>query len=124
LYTVKELLEATAKESDNVATNMLGYYVNNQYDSMFQTQVDTISGMHWDMKKRQISPQAAGKMMEAIYYQNGDIVNYLSKTDFDNTRIPKNIPVKVAHKIGDAYDYKHDAAIVYAEQPFIMIIFT
>ncbi|SUN02414.1 Uncharacterised protein [Streptococcus agalactiae] len=61
LYTVKELLEATAKESDNVATNMLGYYVNNQYDSMFQTQVDTISGMHWDMKKRQISPQAAGK---------------------------------------------------------------
>ena len=30
----------------------------------------------------------------------------------------------MAHKIGDAYDFKHDAAIVYADSPFIIVIFT
>ena len=32
--------------------------------------------------------------------------------------------MKVAHKIGDAYDYKHDVAIVYTDSPFILSIFT
>ena len=62
--------------------------------------------------------------MEAIYNQNGEIISYLSSTDFDSTRISKDIDVQVAHKIGDAYDYKHDVAIVYADQPFILSIFT
>ena len=30
----------------------------------------------------------------------------------------------VAHKIGDAYDFKHDVAIVYTDSPFILSIFT
>ena len=66
----------------------------------------------------------AGNMMEAIYKQNGDIINALSQTNFDEQRISKNINVKVAHKIGDAYDFKHDVAIVYANSPFILSIFT
>ena len=32
--------------------------------------------------------------------------------------------MKVAHKIGDAYDFKHDVAIVYSESPFIISVFT
>ena len=28
------------------------------------------------------------------------------------------------YKIGDAYDFKHDVAIVYADSPFILSIFT
>ena len=62
--------------------------------------------------------------MEAIYYQNGSIIDTLSQTNFDNQRISKDIPVKVAHKIGDAYDFKHDVAIVYSESPFIISVFT
>ena len=34
------------------------------------------------------------------------------------------IDVPVAHKIGDAYDFKHDVAIVYTDSPFILSIFT
>ena len=56
--------------------------------------------------------------MEAIYQQNGDIT-YLSSTDFDTAISPK-ISMFVAHKIGDAYDYRHDVAIVYANEPFIL----
>ena len=36
----------------------------------------------------------------------------------------RDIDVQVAHKIGDAYDYKHDVAIIYADEPFILSIFT
>ena len=123
-YSVDELLQLTAKHSDNVAANMLGYYAANQFDSSFYQTVRTIAGQSWDMTGRQLSAHSAGNLMEAIYYQNGRIIDYLSQTDFDTERISKNIPVKVAHKIGDAYDYKHDVAIVYTDSPFILSIFT
>ena len=38
--------------------------------------------------------------MEAIYNQNGFVLESLTKTDFDNQRIAKGVSVKVAHKIG------------------------
>ena len=37
---------------------------------------------------------------------------------------PKTLMFPVAHKIEDAYDFKHDVAIVYADSPFILSIFT
>lgn len=123
-YSVEDLLKAVAQHSDNVATNMLGYYVAHQYDNQFQSEINAISGFGWDMEQRQLPASAATKMMEAIYYQNGDIVSYLSNTEFDSQRISKNINVKVAHKIGDAYDYKHDVAIIYANEPYILTVFT
>ena len=76
------------------------------------------------MKTREMSSKTAADLMEAIYQQNGEIISYLSSTAFDNARISKDINVQVAHKIGDAYDYRHDVAIVYADQPFILSIFT
>lgn len=62
--------------------------------------------------------------MEAIYYQNGQIISYLSATDFDDNRISKNISVPVAHKIGDAYENRHDVAIIYGKSPYILSVFT
>ncbi len=47
-----------------------------------------------------------------------------NKTDFDNQRIAKGVSVKVAHKIGDADEFKHDTGVVYADSPFILSIFT
>ena len=123
-YTVEELLKAVAQHSDNVATNMLGYYVAHQYDSNFQTTINGLSDSDWNMEKRDLTARAAGNLLEAIYQQNGEIISYLSSTQFDDQRISKDISVPVAHKIGDAYDFKHDVAIVYADQPFILSIFT
>ena len=123
-YSVETLLKAVAQNSDNVATNILGYYVAKQYDNDFQTEIDSLSGMKWDMKERNISAKAAANMMEAVYYQDGKIIEYLSATDYDDSRIAKDISVQVSHKIGDAYDYKHDVAIIYAEEPYIVSVFT
>ena len=36
----------------------------------------------------------------------------------------RDLPVKVAHKIGDAYDFRHDVAIVYTNSPYVIAIFT
>ncbi len=123
-YSLENLLKAVAQNSDNVATNILGYYVANQYDKAFQKSVDKAAATSWNMDKKELTARAAGTLMEAVYRQNGDIINYLSSTDYDGERISKNIDVPVAHKIGDAYDFKHDVAIVYADSPFILSIFT
>lgn len=123
-YTVADLINRVAKESDNVAQNILGYYVTHQSDKEFQKVTNKVAGKKWNVETRMASPKMAGNVMEAIYQQNGGIIDALSETRFDDQRISKDIPVKVAHKIGDAYDFRHDVAIVYTDSPFILAIFT
>lgn len=123
-YTIEELINRTAKESDNVASNLLSYYIANKFDDDFYQVTTAVTGSRWDMVSRETSAQVAGKMMEALYEQNGYVIESLLSTQFDNQRISKDIPVPVAHKIGDADDVKHDVAIVYAESPFVLSIFT
>ncbi|HER3001752.1 TPA: class A beta-lactamase-related serine hydrolase [Streptococcus pyogenes] len=123
-YRVEDLLKAVAQQSDNVATNILGYYLCHQYDKAFRSEIKALSGIDWNMEQRLLTSRSAANMMEAIYHQKGQIISYLSNTEFDQQRITKNITVPVAHKIGDAYDYKHDVAIVYGNTPFILSIFT
>ncbi|KXT77787.1 serine hydrolase [Streptococcus sp. DD13] len=123
-YTLQDVINRTAKESDNVGSNLLGYYIANQSDSIFKSKIaETFDGI-WDVEKRDASAKMAGQIMEAIYHQGGFVLDSLSSTNYDTERISKNIPVKVAHKIGDAYDYRHDVAVVYADSPFILSIFT
>ncbi|HEL2685624.1 TPA: serine hydrolase [Streptococcus suis] len=123
-YSVEELINKTAKESDNVASNLLSYYVANKFDSNFYQVITAKTGSEWSMVTRETSAEIAGKTMEALYIQNGYVLESLLSTQFDNQRISKDISVPVAHKIGDADDVKHDVAIVYAESPFVLSIFT
>lgn len=121
-YTVEELIKAVAQSSDNVATNILAYYVADKYGTDYQHVISKI--VDWDSVSREVTPDVALKMMAAIYEQNGHIIDYLSSTKFDDQRISKYIDTKVAHKTGDAYDFRHDVAIVYGDNPFILSIFT
>lgn len=121
-YSVEELLKAVAQESDNVATNILAYYIADKYDQDYQNTIGNIA--KWDPISKEVSPRTASLMMNAIYHQDGEIVDYLSATKFDDQRIPKDIDAPVAHKIGDAYDFRHDVAIIYGDNPFILSIFT
>ena len=123
-YTIKELISKTAKESDNVAHNILGYYVTNKSDETFKKETARISGEEWDVTDKLASAKMSGQVMEAIYNQNAFVLESLSQTSFDNQRIAKDISAKVAHKIGDADEYKHDTALVYTDSPFILSIFT
>lgn len=117
-------MRKVSKESDNVAHNLLGYYISNQSDATFKSKMSAIMGDDWDPKEKLISSKMAGKVIEAIYNQNGFVLESLTKTNFDNERITKDVSVKVAHKIGDADEFKHDTGVVYADSPFILSIFT
>lgn len=121
-YTIEELMKKVAQESDNVATNILAYHVTKQYGADYQKVMSEFP--KWDMEKREASSKTAASVMLAIYEQGGDVIDYLSHTRFDDQRISKDIDVQVAHKIGDAYDFRHDVAIVYTDEPFILSIFT
>ena len=123
-YSLQQLITKIAKESDNVAHNILGYYVTNQSDAAFKEKMATIMGEDWDVNDKSTSSKMAGKVMEAIYNQNGFVLESLGKTNFDNQRIAKGVSVKVAHKIGDADEFKHDTAIVFTDSPFVLSIFT
>ena len=123
-YSVQELVDKIAKESDNVGHNILNYYVTHQSDQDFQKTLDKIAKKHWDVEKREASAEMAGNVMEAVYQQNGSIIDALSSTKYDDQRIARDLPVKVAHKIGDAYDFRHDVAIVYTNSPYVIAIFT
>ena len=123
-YTIKDLITKTAKESDNVAHNILAYYITNKSDEAFKTEMTTIAGEEWNVTDKLASAKMAGQVMESIYNQNGFVLESLSQTSFDNQRIAKNISAKVAHKIGDADEFKHDVAVVYTDSPFIISIFT
>lgn len=123
-YTIKDLITKTAKESDNVAHNILAYYVTNKSDDAFKKEMTTIAGNEWNVNDKLASAKMAGQVMESIYNQNGFVLESLSQTSFDNQRIAKNISAKVAHKIGDADEFKHDVAVVYTDSPFIISIFT
>lgn len=123
-YAVSDLMKKVAQQSDNVASNILSYYVTDKFGEAFQQRISAISGTTWDMEKRDVSPETIGHVLEALYQQQGFVLDDLSQTDFDDSRISKNISEKVSHKIGDAYDYKHDAAIVYTKSPFIITIMT
>ena len=123
-YTIKDLITKTAKESDNVAHNILAYYITNKSDEAFKKEMATIAGEEWDVTDKLASAKMAGQVMESIYNQNGFVLESLSQTSFDNQRIAKNISAKVAHKIGDADEFKHDTAIVFTDSPFIISIFT
>lgn len=123
-YSVQELEDKIAKESDNVGHNILNYYVTHQSDQDFQKTLDKIAKKHWDVEKRDASAEMAGNVMEAVYQQNGSIIEALSSTKFDHQRIARDLPVKVAHKIGDAYDFRNDVAIVYTDSPYVIAIFT
>ena len=123
-YSLADVMSRVARESDNVAHNILGYYITNKSDETFQKTIDHIAGQHWDVESREVTPHMVGNVLDAIYEQGGSLVELMSQTNFDDQRISKNIDVQVAHKIGDAYDYKHDAAIVYGKRPFILVIFT
>lgn len=62
--------------------------------------------------------------MKSIYNQGGQSINNLQNTSWDKVKIPKYLPVKVAHKIGINGAYNHDVAVVYGNNPYVISIMT
>lgn len=126
VYSLGDIINRTAKLSDNVGSNMLAYYETKSFGPSYQKEINQIAGSPWNPETREASAQMVGKMLEALYNEGGAAFNALFNTSFDNVKIkagvPQNIPV--AHKIGDADNDNHDAAIIFSSQPYVLVIET
>ena len=122
-YSIDQILHWTAKYSDNQGANFLGYYGANRYSPAMRRDVSSVIGRTWD-SPFSISPKENALLISAMYQQGGAVLGYMSNTIFDDQRIPKYLPVRVAHKIGDVYSYQHDVAIIYTKEPYVLSIMT
>lgn len=120
--SVKYAMELSMKFSDNIAHRML---MRTSSRSIAEYVTD-ISG------EKMEDPYLSPKQMASLYkrlYTNPDnnphyayIVELLKNTVYHD-RIDKYLPHdKVAHKIGDYYRFFHDSAIVYSDNPYVLVI--
>lgn len=124
LVNVKTLLQYTCSYSDNLASNMLGYYVCDKNDGDFKSYISKVIGRSIGTFAKEFSAKEVALLMRGIHNQGGQAILSLQKTSWDKVKIPKYLPVKVAHKIGINGAYNHDVAVVYGKNPYIISIMT
>lgn len=112
-FTYRQLVEYMAHYSDNTAFKIIRRV----------TGEETIGEM---------TPEEAGSLFKSLYQEKiisdehrDELLQFLTETDFEN-RIPQGVPenVQVAHKIGTLVGVYADAGIVFAEEPFVLVIMT
>lgn len=122
--TVQELLKDTCSYSDNLASNMLGYYVCDKNSGAFKYYIGNVILRNIDTFAKQFSAKETALLMKEVYNQGGQSIDNLQNTSWDKVKIPKYLPVKVAHKIGINGAYNHDVAAVYANNPYVISVMT
>lgn len=127
LVSVDTLLKYACSYSDNLAANMIGYYICDKNDGEFKSYIGSVLSRNITTFSKYFSARDIAVLMNTLYIQNhsgGQAISYLQNTNWDNVKIPKYLPVKTAHKIGINGAYNHDVAIVYAKNPYIISIMT
>lgn len=128
LVDVGTLLKYACSYSDNLASNMLGYYVCDKNDGDFKTYTGTVLSKNITVFSKNFSARDIAVLMKALYVQSshggGQAIGYLQNTNWDSVKIPKYIQAKVAHKIGINGAYNHDVAVVYVSSPYVISIMT
>ncbi|HEY0221497.1 serine hydrolase [Lactovum miscens] len=126
MYSLQDLINLTAKESDNVASNMLSYYETGKFSLSFQTTINKLAGKTWSFDTRKANTNMVANVLNGLYDEGGAAFNSLFDTSYDGSRIEAAIPdeVSVAHKIGITDEENHDAAVVFTSQPYILVVMT
>lgn len=128
LVSVGQLLKYACSYSDNLASNMLGYYVCDKNGGDFKNYIGSVISKNIAVFSKDFSARDTALLMKAIYDESssgsGQAISYLQHTNWDTAKIPKYIPVKVAHKIGINGSYNHDVAVVYGNNPYVISIMT
>ena len=138
-YRLADLAEWTITESDNVATDMLFDYLK----------LDTLEPAMRALGLKQMTVQRTifafeeidkgrdnlisandlaillGKIARKELPRSDWMLEILQKThrhDLIQAKLPKDL--KVAHKGGELTGFLHDAGIVYADRPYVLVILT
>lgn len=120
--SIKDAIKYSMIYSDNIAHKMLKRTASRDIGQY----VSDISGIL--MEDPYLSPQQMASLYKRLYdnpEQNPiyDYILELLKQTVYHDRIDKYLPHdKVAHKIGDYYRFFHDSALVYSDNPYILVI--
>ncbi|WP_298846801.1 serine hydrolase [Clostridium sp.] len=124
---IKTLSDYSIIYSDNIAINMILRKIGNQnkYDY-----IEKIVGHPIAHKENNITSKDYFKILERLYLNPDEnkyyssMIETMEKTKC-NDRIDKYIPHQiVAHKIGDYASCVNDTAIIYKDNPYILVVFT
>ncbi len=123
----KTLSKVSIENSDNIATNMITRTLGT--DKIY-TYYEKVTNHKFEKGENYIDANDLGKFFKILYNNPNHnkyydkLIYYMKNTEFHD-RIDKYIPRKrVAHKIGSYDSYINDAAIVYAKNPYILIVLT
>ncbi|MGL4991438.1 MAG: serine hydrolase [Sarcina sp.] len=120
--SIKDAIKYSMVYSDNIAHKMLKRTASRDIGPY----VSDISGIL--MEDPYLSPEQMASLYKRLYdnpEQNPiyDYILELLKQTVYHDRIDKYLPHdKVAHKIGDYYRFFHDSALVYSDNPYILVI--
>nr|WP_274600984.1 serine hydrolase [Clostridium yunnanense] len=124
---ISTLIDYSIKYSDNIAVNMLLKTITPEYKYSY---IENIVKHTVNREENESSALDSLEILKKLYFNKDN--NEYYKTiieDMKNTvyhdRIDKYIPQEmVAHKIGDYDDYVNDIGIIYADEPYILTVFT
>lgn len=124
---IKRLSELSIIYSDNIAVNMLLRKVGSENRYKY---IEKIVGHPIVHDGNNITPMDSSKILERLYLNPNNnkyystMIKTMEKTIYHD-RIDRYIPKEiVAHKIGDLAPYVDDTAIVYKDNPYILVVFT
>ena len=124
--TYRELVEAMGQRSDNAAQTTL---VKTLGEAETQKYIESIGMRKTSLEENKTTPYEIGMFFKMLWAgeltkeeSRDEILDYLTKTIYEDW-IPKGITdVRVAHKYGTLPHVVNDAGIVFANKPFILVI--
>lgn len=119
-FTIQELLEWTIVHSDNLASNMLSYYVAEQNGVDFLNSINPYYSFNQTEFTKDMTAATAGELMSAIY-QNNLAVDFFAETDWAKEKIG-SLEQKTYHKIGTNEEFNHDVGVVSGDTPYVLSI--
>lgn len=125
-YSYRELVAAMGHQSDNTAytacLNLLGRDLVKNYITEFGM-------LHTSLEENQTTPRDVGVFFKNLWTRKmldrssrDELLKYLTGTIYESW-LPAGIPgVRVAHKFGRDARVVNDAGIVFAEEPYVLVI--
>ncbi|MGO4940641.1 LysM peptidoglycan-binding domain-containing protein [Fundicoccus sp. Sow4_D5] len=120
-YTLRDVLNRTIVNSDNLGSNMLLHYVGYRDKSDFNRFTKEVYGA--PSYTRNMTPREINKVMAYIYeHPQQQAMTSLDRTDYDKTKLD-TVSVNVFQKIGAWWPYyNRSTAIVESSRPYIVTV--
>lgn len=123
---VQKLLDYSIMYSDNIATKMIQARLGG--GQAVRKAVCNMTGITIDTVNNKITPEIEFRLLKNLFENrydayNSHLISIMKQTVFHD-RIDKYVPkYKVAHKIGNYGSYVNDVGIVFADKPYIFVMY-